>query len=180
MRIIAGKYRGKKLFTPQDLNVRPTAERAREALFSILYSRLGNFTSCEVLDVFAGTGAFGFEALSRGAKCVSFIDKEPKLVMKNAALFPAEKTNISIIKADVSNLPRAAKAYNLIFMDAPYAKGLSAETIQNLRQKNWLSPDALCLIETRYDEALDLPEDFVPVDERCYGLAKIRFYVYKG
>lgn len=180
MRIIAGKYRGKKLFTPQDLNVRPTAERAREALFSILYSRLGNFTSCEVLDVFAGTGAFGFEALSRGAKSVAFIDKEPQLVIKNAALFPAEKTNISVIKADALNLPRTEKAYNLIFMDAPYAKGLSVEAAGELMQKNWLLPEALCLIETRKDEVLNLPENFVSVDERCYGLAKIRFYVYKG
>ena len=66
MRIIAGKYRAKKLFTPENKEVRPTSDRAREAVFSIIYSRLGSLSGCKVLDIFAGTGAFGFEALSRG------------------------------------------------------------------------------------------------------------------
>ena len=87
MRIVAGKYRGKKLFTPDYEGVRPTSERAREALFSILYSRLGGLGECKVLDIFAGTGAFGLEALSRGAAKVAFVDKNPKLLNKNTALF---------------------------------------------------------------------------------------------
>ena len=89
MRIIAGHYRGKKLFSPESDKVRPTADRAREALFNILNSSLEkDWGSYKLLDVFAGTGAFGLEALSRGAAEVGLIDADTRSLMKNTALFP--------------------------------------------------------------------------------------------
>lgn len=180
MRIVAGKYRGKKLFTPDYEGVRPTSERAREALFSILYSRLGGLGECKVLDIFAGTGAFGFEALSRGAAKVAFVDKNPKLLNKNTALFLPEKDKIKIVVADALRLPPATEAYNLIFSDAPYAQNLSAKAICGAAAKGWIANRALCLIETRKDEELLLPQDFALLDERVYGIAKISIYTYKS
>ena len=180
MRVVAGKYRGKKLFTPDYEGVRPTSERAREALFSILYSRLGGLGECKVLDIFAGTGAFGLEALSRGAAKVAFVDKNPKLLNKNTALFLPEKDKIKIIAADALRLPPAAEAYNLIFPDAPYAQNLSEKAIREATAKGWIANGALCLIETCKDEELTLPEFFTRVDERIYGIAKISFYTYQS
>ena len=179
MRIVAGKYKAKKLFVPSGQNVRPTLERTREALFSILYSKGIDFSQTSVLDVFAGTGAFGFEALSRGARSVTFIDKDTKPVMKNASLFEQEKNKIRIIKADAANLPFSDKKYNLIFMDAPYAKGLTELAINSLLKKDLIADNALCLIETQKDENIDFNACFEQCDERIYGIAKIRFFVYK-
>lgn len=179
MRIVAGKYKAKQLFVPKGIDVRPTLERTREALFSILYSKGVDFNATNVLDVFAGTGAFGFEALSRGAKTVTFIDKDVQPVLKNAALFESDKNKIKIIKCDVTNLPFLSEKYDLIFMDAPYAKGLTELAIENLLKKNLISENALCLIETQKNENICFPESFILCDERNYGIAKIRFFIYK-
>lgn len=177
LRIIGGKYRGKKLFSPENKDVRPTAERAREAIFSILYSKLGDFGKLRVLDIFAGTGAFGLEALSRGAEKVSFIDQNTFLVTKNTALFEKEKSHIKIIRAEASNLPYASETHNLIFADAPYQKGLSEKAAESLLAKGWIENGALCLFETAKDEDIFLPSCFKKVDERFYGAAKINFYI---
>lgn len=178
MRIIGGKYRGKKLLTPNGKEIRPTADRTREALFNILYSQLGSLEKKHVLDVFAGTGAFGLEALSRGAEHITFIDKDTKLVNKNTGLFPTEKDKITIISSDISFLPTARKKAGLVFMDAPYVKGLSGLALIQLDEKNWLEEDALCLVEMRRDEKLIPPICFEKYDERFYGLAKVEFYRY--
>ena len=178
MRIIGGKYRGKKLFTPVGKEIRPTADRAREALFNILYSQIGGMQDICVLDVFAGTGAFGLEALSRGAKSVIFVDKDTKLLNKNTALFPAEKDKITIISADAAMLPPARKKVSLAFLDAPYAKGLSAPALEGLDKNNWLKNGSLCLVEMRRDEKLTPPAAYKKYDERLYGIAKIEFFQY--
>lgn len=179
MRIVAGKYKAKQLFVPKGIDVRPTLERTREALFSILYSKQIVFEETSVLDVFAGTGAFGFEALSRGAKNVTFIDKDTKPVLKNAALFTNDKEKINIIKADINNLPTATKQYNLIFMDAPYSKGLTEKAIENLIKNNYITDNALILVETLKSEEIIFPNNFELCDDRTYGIAKIRFFIFK-
>ena len=103
MRIIGGKYRGKKLFSPQSENVRPTSDKAREALFNILRSRLGaNFGEYKLLDVFSGSGASGLEALSQGFAKVALVDIDVKDLQKNVKLFEYEKAKIEVIKADVT------------------------------------------------------------------------------
>ena len=178
MNIVGGKYRGKKLNTPKDMSVRPTLERTREALFNILYSKIGDIKDFDVADIFAGTGAFGLEALSRGAKSVTFADKDIALIAKNAALFTAEKEKIKIIKTDATNLPLSLKPFDLVFCDAPYEKGLTLPAVESLVQKKWLKDGALCLIETGKSETLNLPEAFEQIDERIYGAAKIRFFIF--
>lgn len=176
MRIIAGKYRGKKLWSPEGKDVRPTSERAREAVFNILYSHLNeNYENLELADIFAGTGAFGFEAISRGFKYVCFVDKDTNAVQKNAKLFPNETEKFNILRADALNLPRAKRKFNIIFADAPYARGLSENLLTQILTKQWLKDKALCILEVRKDETFPLPEEFELIDERIYGLARILF-----
>lgn len=176
MRIVGGKYRGKKLWAPQGKDVRPTSERAREAVFNILYSKLGgNYSELTLLDIFCGTGAFGFEALSRGFKYVSFIDIDTAPILHNSKLFAAERQKFEIIKADATRLPYAKQQYDVIFMDAPYTKGLTAETIKQILQQQWLNKNAVCIIEIRKNEELNIPDEFELIDERIYGLARILF-----
>ncbi len=179
MRIIAGHYRGKKLFSPESDKVRPTADRAREALFNILNSSLEkDWSNYTLLDVFAGTGAFGLEALSRGAAAVGLIDIDTGSLMKNAALFPAEKSRIKVYRHDAASLPPAPLAYDLLFMDAPYNRGLSTPALQSLADKGWLTPGALCLVEVEKNEQLQVPACYTFLKERIYGLAKVIFLEY--
>ena len=138
MRIISGKYRGKKLIAPKSINIRPTEDRVREAVFSILYSLLGPLEEKSVLDVFAGTGAFGLESLSRGARNVCFIDKDIETLSKNTALFEKEKDNMKILHADISNLPYTSNSFDIVFSDAPYDKGLNEKALLNLQNKKQL------------------------------------------
>lgn len=178
MRIIAGKYRGKKLIAPKNSNIRPTEDRVREAVFSILYSLFGDLVEKRILDVFAGTGAFGLEALSRGAKNICLIDKDTETLSKNTALFEKEKDNIQILRADINNLPYAQNAFDIVFSDAPYDKGLNEKAFLSLQKKGFLKNGTLCIIETRNNENLLLPENFQLTDERIYGMAKISFYTF--
>ena len=176
MRIVGGKYRGKKLWAPQGKNVRPTSERAREAIFNILYSKLGgDYSQLNLLDIFCGTGAFGFEALSRGFKHVSFVDTDTAPILHNAKLFASEQEKFEIIKADATHLPHAKRRYDIIFMDAPYAKGLTAAAVEQIIKNDWPAERAILIIEIRKDEDLDLPSDYELIDERIYGLARMLF-----
>lgn len=176
MRIIAGIYRGKKLFTPESNDVRPTSDRARESVFNIINSKIsGSWGDYNLLDLYSGSGAMGLEALSRGIKDICLIDKNTKLLTRNAALFAKEQAKIKILTTDATKLPNANKKYNLVFMDAPYKKGLTEKTLQELLQKNWLQTDALCVIEVEKNETFSLPDIFEIIDERTYGLAKFVF-----
>ena len=126
MRIIGGLYRGKKLLSPKTEAIRPTADKARESVFNILHSKLTKeWNQINLADIFAGTGAFGLEAVSRGAHSVTFVDIDTSTLKKNIDLFSNEKNKITIIKADASSLPHAQQGLDIIFMDAPYNKGLS-------------------------------------------------------
>ena len=176
MRIIAGKYRAKALKSPKSGYVRPTSDRAREALFNILNSKLnGDWENCLFLDVFAGTGAIGLEALSRGAQRVGFVDINPKNLWQNIKLFPQENAKIKVYKCAVERLPSASEKYNLVFLDAPYEKSLSESAILTLSQKNWLENSAIVVVETQKDEKFEFPQSFALFDERIYGPAKFHF-----
>ena len=176
MRIVAGKYRGKKLWAPEGRNVRPTSERAREAVFNILYSHTGgDYTAWNIADIYSGTGAFGFEALSRGFQSVTLVDIDISALQRNAGLFAKETAKIHILKADATQLPPSKQMFDMVFMDAPYARGLTEKTLDQLLQKKWLAADALCIVEVRKDEQLEIPAAFDILDERVYGLAKILF-----
>ncbi|MBQ9271014.1 MAG: 16S rRNA (guanine(966)-N(2))-methyltransferase RsmD [Alphaproteobacteria bacterium] len=176
MRIVGGKYRGKKLWTPEGKDVRPTSERAREAIFNILYSKLGgDYGKLNIADIFCGTGAFGFEALSRGFKFVTLVDIDTIPVQKNAKLFVTEKERIEILKADATRLPRARRKYEMVFMDAPYAKELTEVALAQIISQGWLEERAICVVEVRKDERFMLPEELELLDERVYGLARVLF-----
>ena len=175
MRVITGSVRGRKLREPEGMDIRPTTDQVKEALFNIVQF---DIEGRRVLDVFAGTGAFGLEALSRGAKEICLIDKDIALVLRNAALFENQKDKISIIKADVARLPKAKTSYDVIFSDAPYDKGLSLIALQSLSDNGYIKDGALCIIETRRNEKLLLADNFELIDERCYGMAKVWFFIF--
>ena len=160
MRIIGGKFRGKKLFTPGDNdNVRPTTDYAREALFNVLTNKL-NFSEVKMLDLFCGTGAVGLEALSRGAEFVTFVDISPVILQKNIKLF--DFSNYNIVRLDATKLGKSMSAYNLVFMDAPYNKGLSIPVLINLLKQGYLNQDTQIVIELQKDEKM-IPADSLKV-----------------
>jgi len=178
LRIVAGKYRAKKLIAPENNLIRPTSDRAREALFSILYSKFGSMEGKTVLDIFAGTGALGFEALSRGAASVCFVDIDIQTIQKNARLFALEKEKIRLIKADVSKPFHIGAQFDFVFSDAPYDKGLNEVAFECLAKNGVFKNDAICVVETRKNEVLCLPQNFVLTAQRVYGMAKIHIYIF--
>ncbi len=172
MRIIGGKYRGKKLISPASEKVRPTSDKAREALFNILRNRLGaDYRGYSLIDAFAGSGAFGLEAISQGFERVALVDINPRDLEKNVALFPAEKEKIKVIRADATLPMNEAEKYDVLFMDAPYRQGLSEKALVSLQSV--LKPRALCFIEVEKNESCTLPDAYELLDERYYGLAKV-------
>ena len=172
MRIIGGKYRGKKLLSPQSAAVRPTSDKAREALFNILRARLGSdFSKLKLLDVFTGSGAFGLEAVSQGFALVAMIDIDLTDAKKNAALLPQEKNKIKLLQGDACKIANGGEKFDVMFMDAPYNKGLSEKALTNMT--GWLNNGALCLIEVEKNEECTCPQQYKLLDTRRYGLAKV-------
>jgi len=189
LRIISGIARGRKLFTPpqKDNSIRPTADRAREGLFNILARRV---ESSQVLDLFAGTGALGLEALSRGAKTAIFVDNSHlslDIITKNISLFPIEnqQTNQFIVIKDNLQRPNFLKKlpvdispqFDIIFADPPYEKDLSTSILQFINDHQILKPDGLLVIEERYN--ITLPKKLPRLeqsDKRKYGEACFSFY----
>jgi len=166
MRIIAGKWRGRPLKAPAGRGTRPTSDRAREALFSILTSRIGSFEGLQVVDLFAGTGALGLEALSRGAAHCTFVEQDRaalETLRANVALLGADAT----IKA-VSAQHFIGGPFDLAFCDPPYRSGLGQAAIAGLK----LAPHGLASIETAVEEPVEL-EGYEIAAERVYGKAKL-------
>ncbi len=178
MRIISGILRGKKLFTPSDNHIRPTTDRAREAIFNILNSCLEfPLAECDVLDIFSGTGAFGLEATSRGAKSITFIDIDLTLTHKNVTI--CKTTNARFIQCDARRLPPTHQTYRLIFLDAPYNRKLTTPVLTALINGGWCDKETLIIAETARDEELPLPPQMELNDERIYGTARFSFLKLK-
>lgn len=182
MRIIAGKHRGRRLLAPPGETVRPTSDRAREGLFNILsHGQLaaeGNpFAGVAVLDAFAGTGALGLEALSRGAAEAAFIeqDREALATLRQNIAVLGESGRARIVPGDATRPPRAPHAYALAFLDPPYRSGLAAAALGALEAAGWLMPQALAIIELAAREELTPPAGFFLLDERTYGAARLLF-----
>ncbi len=180
MRIIAGKHRGRKIETPPGKEVRPTSEFAREAIFNILvHGKLaGGGSAAEgarVADVFCGTGAFGLEALSRGAVHVTFVDQSREaldLARKNAQTIN-ELNACEFVHTDALQLPRAFQPHTLAFLDPPYHSSLLAPSLKRLKEQNWLAPGTILICECDERDAFAPPEGFTVLDERKYGRARI-------
>ena len=182
MRIIAGKYRGRRIAAPPGRAVRPTPDRVREALFAILASGVaGGAAACEgarVVDLFAGTGALGLEALSRGAAHATFIDNQAAsltVIARNADSL-GESERITLLARDATRLgvEPAGLACTLAFLDAPYGSGLGDTALAGLAS-GWLAEGALCVVELGAREALHEPDGFTRVDERRYGTTRVLF-----
>src|SRR5579863_2957228 len=182
MRIVGGLHRGRRLVAPPGELVRPTSDRAREALFNILSH--GNFAASglpfadrPVLDAFAGTGAFGLEALSRGASEAAFIEREREalLALRRNVVALGESERAHIVAGDATRPPRAAFACAVAFLDPPYRSGLAAPAVSALAAAGWLIPDALVVIEVAAREELPPLGGFTLMDERVYGAARLVF-----
>jgi 16S rRNA (guanine966-N2)-methyltransferase len=171
MRIISGQWRGRALVAPPGEETRPTADRVREALFSMLTSRLGSFEGLRVLDGFAGTGALGLEALSRGAAHATFIERDAAAVKALRQNITAMKANADVIAAPIESLGPARAPSDLILLDPPYATGLGATALIRLAEQGWIAPHALISVETGRKEALESPYEVLAV--RDHGKARL-------
>ena len=173
MRIIAGHFRGRPLQAPAGLATRPTADRVRESLFSMLASRIGSFDGLRVADLYAGSGALGFEALSRGAEHATFVDTDRKAAAAIKA--NGDKLGISdrirIVGASVLSLPRS-DAFDLILADPPYAAGSGSAVVKSVEQAGWLAGGGWLLVETERGDSVD-PLDLSLEVERDIGRARI-------
>lgn len=172
MRVIAGRFRGRPLTPPADMRLRPTADRVRESLFNMLAHGLGlEWEGARVADLFAGTGALGIEALSRGAAHATFVDNHTAsiaLVRQNLA-YLGIKNEAAVLKADATRLPPAADPYDLLFLDPPYGRDLVPATIACLEAGGWLRPGALVVVESSAADRPELPASLAMEKERTVG-----------
>lgn len=185
MRIVAGRFRGKSLKSPKDSTIRPTTDRVREALFNILASRLGpHLEGKRVLDLFAGTGALGLEALSRGASQVVFVDKgvESRALLRDHVQEFGVAGQARILKRDATSLGKIEKfrPFDLVFLDPPYGLGLGGKALENARDGGWLNPGALVVWEERRDAEVTPPAGFTLEDRREYGDTAMTFLTFSG
>lgn len=180
MRIDAGSHKGTRLIVPEGADVRPTSDRARQAIFNVLVHRFDAVRGARVLDAFAGSGALGLEALSRGAESlVAFETARPALeALKRNIKACHEIARTLVFACDARTPPPAAshKLYapcSLVFLDPPYEKGLIPPTLGALNTAGWIAPDALVVAEMAAKEHLPEIDGFAVEDERRYGKAKI-------
>ncbi len=173
VRIVGGRLRGRPLAAPKSEAIRPTSDRLRESLFNILAHAYGDPVSgARVLDLFAGTGALGIEAISRGASFCLFVDDGAEaraLIRQNVdALGLGQVTRV--FRRDATRLGAAhpVEPFGLVFLDPPYRKGLAARALASLREGGWLARDALVVVEEAADAGFAAPEGFTELERRTY------------
>ena len=173
MRIVGGRLRGRPLAAPTSQAIRPTADRLRESLFNILVHAYDDpVTDARVLDLFAGTGALGLEALSRGAAFALFIDEGAQaraLLRENVATLGLGGVS-RIFRRDATRLGAAhpIEAFSLAFLDPPYGRGLAEEALASARAGGWLAPGALAVVEEAAKPGFNVPEGFDELERRSY------------
>jgi 16S rRNA (guanine966-N2)-methyltransferase len=178
MRITSGAWRGRTLVVPSGRLVRPTSDRVRQAMFNLL--RHGDFfaggdegflSGVAALDVFAGSGALGLEALSNGAAFATFVENaRPSLasLRENIANLDATETS-AVIAVDATKPPLATRAHNLVFLDPPYRKNLGETAIMHLGARGWFAPDAVLVLEEAEGAVTSPPPGCALLDTRRYG-----------
>jgi len=179
MRIVGGTLRGRPIAGPQHDGLRPTADRVRESLFNILAHGIegGAVDGARVIDLFAGTGALGIEAISRGAAFCLFVDSDAEaraLIRTNIERFGL--TGVTrIFRREATDLgPVGTMApFDIAFLDPPYEKGLGERALQSLAAGGWLVPGAIAVLEERAGVAVALPAGFAEIDRRSYGDTQI-------
>ena len=175
MRIVAGTLRGRTLAAPADQRIRPTSDRVREAVFNILAHGVAGFAidNALVLDLFAGTGALGIEALSRGARSCVFIEEDPEardLIRRNIEAFGL--TGVTrIYRRDATDLGDSGnrEPFTLAFLDPPYAKGLGEKALASAAAGGWLAPGAIVVLEEQAGAVIAWPEGFTLLDAHTWG-----------
>jgi len=179
LRVISGKLKGKRLFAVKGLNLRPTSDRVKEALFNILQDR---FQGQRVLDLFAGTGALGIEALSRGAREVIFVEGSARSLaalrrnLEGCRLQELSEVLSREVSAGIKILQARGESFELIFLDPPYGKGLARRTLEALCKSSIVAPRALIVVEHSPAEELDSPPSWQLADWRKYGGTQISFF----
>jgi 16S rRNA (guanine966-N2)-methyltransferase len=180
MRVVAGRLRGRALLTPKTQAIRPTSDRLREALFNVLSHAYDDpVHGARVLDLFAGTGALGIEALSRGAACVQFVDDgvEARGLLRGnveamgiagvSRIFRRDATKLGPVHPNVP--------FQLVFADPPYGKGLGERALTSAREGGWLAPSALVVLEEATQAEIVFPPGFDELETRTYGESKLIF-----
>jgi 16S rRNA (guanine966-N2)-methyltransferase len=184
VRIVAGSHRGRVIDAGADRAIRPTADRARQALFDILAhgpeyaSPTGALPQgIRVVDAFAGTGALGLEALSRGAAHVTFIEQqtEAALLIRGNAARLGEADQVTILQRDAADPGRATAPCMLAFLDPPYRSGLAGPALIALAANGWLAPNAVIVVELAAADDFAPPAPFTSIESRRYGAAKFVF-----
>ena len=186
MRIVAGKLRGRALATPDDARIRPTSDRVREAVFNILAHGVEDFSieGALVLDLFAGTGAVGIEALSRGALSCVFVEEDPQargLIRRNIEAFGL--TGVTrLYRRDATDLGDSGNRdpFTLVLADPPYGRGLGERALASAAQGGWLAPGAVVVLEERAGTVVTLPDGFVALDQRTWGDTSVMFARFVG
>jgi 16S rRNA (guanine966-N2)-methyltransferase len=184
VRIVSGQYRGKAIATPPGDTTRPTSDRARQAVFNILEHAAWAppLHGARVIDLFAGSGALGLEALSRGAAFCLFVETDDAArgaIRENVDAFSLfGQTRVHRRDATDLGLPPASAGapFNLAFLDPPYARGLGEKALAQLIAGGWLAPGAIVMLERGRDEPDLTPEGFERLDARDYGAARVFFF----
>jgi 16S rRNA (guanine966-N2)-methyltransferase len=180
MRIVGGSLRGRALAAPKSTAIRPTADRLRESLFNILAHAYGDaIAGARVLDLFAGTGALGIEAASRGAAFALFVDERAEaraLLRENIAALGLGGTT-RIFRRDATKLGPAhpLEPFTLAFLDPPYGMGLAEKALISARDGGWLAPDALIIVEEATKAHFTAPDGFREVERRRYDETEFIF-----
>jgi 16S rRNA (guanine966-N2)-methyltransferase len=175
VRIVAGRFRGRPIAAPKDDSVRPTADRVRQSLFNILEHGIEGFSlpGARVIDLFAGTGALGLEALSRGASFCLFVDDRVEArALIRANIDALQLTGATrIFRRDATDLGPAGTIapFRLAFLDPPYGQGLGERALKSLAGGGWLAPGAIAVVEERANAAIELPHGFIEIDRRSWG-----------
>jgi 16S rRNA (guanine966-N2)-methyltransferase len=173
MRIVGGRLRGRALAAPKSQAIRPTADRLRESLFNILMHAYGDpITGARVLDLFAGTGALGLEAVSRGAAFALFVDDgaEARALLRQNVEALSLAAVARIFRRDATKLGPAhpVEPFSLVFLDPPYGKGLAEKALTSAREGGWLTDEALIVVEEAADADFKAPEGYQEIERRKY------------
>jgi len=173
VRVVGGRLKGRNLASPSSQAIRPTADRPRESVFNILVHAYDNpIEGARVLDLFAGTGALGIEAVSRGAAFALFVDNgaEARALLRNNVEALALGGVTKVFRRDATNLGPAhpVEPFSVVFLDPPYGKGLAEKALASLRAGGWLTPDALLVVEEAKAASFKAPDGFEELERRAY------------
>ena len=180
MRVVGGRLRSRPIAGPKSAAVRPTADRLRESLFNILGHAYGDpVAGARVLDLFAGTGALGIEAISRGAAYVLFVDEgvEARSLLRDNTESLGLGGTTRIFRRDTTRLGpcHPLEPFTLVFLDPPYGQGLAEKALASARAGGWLKPDALIVVEEAADAGFKPPEGFEELERRPYDDTEFTF-----